>query len=206
MRSSRVPAALLAFGVLALAMLGSTAWAKSTMFHGEVAGGDTVIHRFEHRGQRFEFRLLPTMNGWIIWIGDPVDRNRNFVAAVTPPFRGAVNPAVIQGWHFRNSDNTGPNEPGPKNVNAPQKRRDFAFVMNSDDFVRARQALDVLLWRGDRPREDVAAAEAAFANIPKARGVFRIEALELSNLVEGERAHIDRMAFSVTIDWPTDPD
>lgn len=205
MRPSRTPAALLALGVLAFIMLGSAAMAKSTMFHGEVAGGDTVIHRFEHKGQRFEFRLLPTTDGWIIWIGDPVDRNRNFVAAVTPPFRGAVNPAVIQGWHFRNSDNTGPNEPGPKNVNAPQKRRDFAFVLNSDDFVRARQALDVLLWRDGHTPEEVAAAEAAFASIPKARGVFRIEALELSNLLEGERAHIERMAFSVTIDWPTDP-
>lgn len=204
MRPSYTPAALLAIGVLSLALLGSTARAESTTFHGEVAGGDTVVHRFEHKDQRFEFRLLPTRDGWIIWIGDPVDRDRNFVAAATPPFRGGVNPAVIQGWHFRNSDNTGPNAAGPKNVNAPQKRRDFAFVLNGEDFVRARQALDVLLWRKDRPAEEVAAAEAAFARIPKARGILQIEALELSNLVKGGRASIDRMAFTVTIDWPAE--
>lgn len=204
MRPSRLPAAFLAIGVLLLALLGPAAQAETTSFHGEVAGGDTVVHRFEHKGHAFEFRLLPTRDGWIIWIGDPVNRDRNFVAAATPPFRGAVNPAVIQGWHFRNSDNTGPNEPGPKNVNAPQKRRNFAFVLNSEDFVRARQTLDVLLWPNDRPPEELTAAEAAFARIPKARGTMQITALELSNLVKGERASIDRMAFSVTIDWPSD--
>lgn len=181
------------------------AWAEPTSFSGEVAGGATVVHQFAHDDQRFEFRLRPSSEGWIMWIGDPSNLDRNFLAAATPPFRDAVNPAVIQGWHFRNSDNSGPNEAGPKNVDAPQERRDFAFVLDSDGFVQAQKALEILLRPGDHPEAAVARAQENFDRIPKATGTLRIDALELSNLEEGERAAIGRMAFTVSIDWPSRP-
>lgn len=202
MRSSRTRAVVVAVAVLALAAFVSTADAETSRFRGEVARGDTVLHGFEHNGQPFEFRLLPTSSGWIIWVGDPVHRDRNLVAAATLSLRDGVNPAVIEGWHFRNRDNTGPNEPGPKNVDAPQRRREFAFVLSGLDFVRARQAIEVLRWRKDLPADQVKAARDVLATTPTAKGVLRIEAMELSNLAEGERAVIERMAFSVTIEWP----
>lgn len=34
---------------------------------------------------------------------------------------------VVAAFHFRNSDNSGPNEAGPKNVNAPQEIRQIAY-------------------------------------------------------------------------------
>ena len=34
---------------------------------------------------------------------------------------------VVAAFHFRNSDNSGPNEVGPKNVNAPQEIRQIAY-------------------------------------------------------------------------------
>lgn len=205
MRSSRAPAVLMAVVVPMLALLGSTALAETSRFRGEVARGDTVLHTIEHGGQVFEFRLLPASDGWVVWVGDPVNRDRNLVAAATLPLRGGVNPAVIEGWHFRNKDNTGPNEPGPKGVDAPQMRREFAFVLNGADFVRARQALETLLRRKELPAKEVEAAKDALAAIPKARGTLIIEALELSSLAQGEHAFIERMAFSVTIEWPRQP-
>lgn len=48
------------------------------------------------------------------------------LARLTPPLHGP-NPCDIEGWHFRNADNTGPNEAGDGNVNAPQREREFLF-------------------------------------------------------------------------------
>lgn len=199
---SRPRAVQMAVIALTLVVMNATARAETTRFRGEVSRGDTVLHNFESRGQFFEFRLLPTLEGWLIWIGDPVDRDRNFVAAATPTARNGVNPAVIEGWHFRNSDNTGANEPGPKRVDAPGNRREFAFVLNGDDFTRSREALETMLRRHELPAREVQAARDVLARIPKATGVLQVEAMEFSNLVEGGRAVIERMAFSVTIEWP----
>jgi hypothetical protein len=130
-----------------------------------------------------------------------VQRGHNYVTAVTPPFRG-VNPAVIQGWHFRNKDNTGPNEPGDGNVNAPQMERRFAFVRDSAGYQSAQEALEILLWPGGRPEEDVRNAENQLALVPRIEGVIWIEALELGNLVAGEQAHIERLAFRIRLELP----
>jgi len=168
---------------------------------GEVYRGDTLIHRFDYNGTRYEFRLVPTGGGWTIWIGDPMQRDHNYVTAVTPPFRG-INPAIIQGWHFRNKDNTGPNEPGEGNVNAPQKERRFAFVPDSTSYQAAQEALEILLWPGGHPDEDIRNAEKQLALVPRMEGVMSIEALELGNLVAGGQAHIERMAFRIRLELP----
>lgn len=202
MRPSQTVLVLMATIVLAFAGPGTVAVAGSSDFRGEVARGDTLLHGFEHDGQQYEFRLLPTSTGWIIWIGDPAHRDRNLVAAATLSTEEGLNPAVIEGWHFRNKANTGPNTPGPKGVDAPQRSRTFAFVLNSADFIRARQAIEVLRWRQSLPADQVKAARESLQTMPIARGVLRIEALELSNFVEGSRAVIERMAFSVRIEWP----
>ena len=62
-------------------------------FNGEVSRGETLIHRFEFLETTYEFRLLPAGGGWTIWIGNPENRDHNFVAVVTPPYRG-INPVA----------------------------------------------------------------------------------------------------------------
>ncbi len=193
----------LAFAVVAaLATGAASAGADPLTFRGEVARGDTVVHRFKHDGAGLEFRLAPVTYGWIIWIGNPELPEQNYVTLATPPFRG-ISPAIIEGWHFRNADNTGPNLPGPGNVNAPQKERAFAFVMDPSGRREAAEALDIMLWPNGRDEAVVEAAEIRWREIAKAEGKLRVEALELGNLAAGERAWIERMAFAVTIELPS---
>lgn len=47
---------------------------------------------------------------------------KNILLPVNQPARG-ITADGIAAFHFRNSDNSGPNETGPKNVNAPQETR-----------------------------------------------------------------------------------
>ena len=71
------------------------------------------------------FALLRTELGWTARIfdrdpiGDAVD-----LTALSPPLRGAPNPRDIEGWHFRNANNTGPNK---GDLNAPQDLRGFVI-------------------------------------------------------------------------------
>ncbi len=175
--------------------------ADPLQLRGEISRSETLVHRFKHGELLYEFRLVPSGSGWTIWIGDPLQREYNYVAAVTAPFRG-INPAVIEGWHFRNKDNTGPNEAGAGNVNAPQRERRFAFVKDNAGFQAAQEALDVLLWPDGHPDAEIQEAEQRLAQIPRFEGMLLIEALELGNLMPGERAHIERMAFRVTLELP----
>lgn len=187
--------------VAAVAATTNQARADPLTFRGEVARGDTVVHRFKHDDTGLEFRLAPVTYGWIIWIGDPKLPEQNYVTLATPPFRG-ISPAIIEGWHFRNADNTGPNLPGPGNVNAPRKERAFAFVLDPSGRREAAEALDIMLWPNGRDEAAVIAAEERWRGVIKVEGRLRVEALELGNLVKEERAWIERMAFAVTIDLP----
>jgi hypothetical protein len=191
-----IPAAL-----LLLAAFAHPAHADPMVLRGEVQRGDTIVHPFEHDGHMFEFRLVPVGHGWSIWVGDPANRQRNHVVVATPPYRG-INPAVIQGWHFRNAGNSGPNKPGEGNVDAPGKTRLFAFVLNGIGYQAAHEALEILMWPKDREEGEMIEAEKRLEAVPKAHGVLNIEALELGNLIEGEQAWIERLAFQIRIELP----
>jgi hypothetical protein len=190
------PAALFLFAVFAW-----PAQAEPMVLQGEVQRGETIVHPFEYGGQSFVFRLVPVGHGWRIWVGDRMNRQRNYVAVVTPPYRG-INPAVIQGWHFRNADNSGPNKPGEGNVNAPQEIREFLFVLDTVGYQAAYEALEILMWPEGRGEADIVAAEQRLETIPKAQATLEIIALELGNLVTGEQAWIERLAFRVSIELP----
>jgi hypothetical protein len=166
--------------------------------------GDAQITGEVRRGTVFEaavggglaFRLVPTVHGWTIWIGDPATPDDNYAAVATPPFRG-INPLFVEGWHFRDSDNSGPNRAGPKNINAPQEVRAFRFVGDRDSFLGARAALGVTLWPGASKPEAVAAAARKWREMVKHCGRLTVTALTLGNLHVGEKAWIDRLAFTV---------
>src|SRR5207245_1593682 len=77
---------------------------------------------------------LPTAGGWILelvpieegWFLQVTVRGREEedLSRLTPPWHGVPNPRMIEGWHFRNEDNTGPND---GSVNAPGELREFIF-------------------------------------------------------------------------------
>lgn len=167
----------------------------STTFTGEVTRGAAFERDL---GGGLRFRLRPLGAGWMIWIGDAARPSRNFATVATPPYRG-VNALHIAGWHFRNSDNTGANQAGPKNVNAPGRVRRFQFVVDLAAHNRAQVALRTLLWPIGRPASEIETAEKAIDGEKKRNGVLDIRAMELGNLDTGARAWIERLEFTVTI-------
>lgn len=93
---------------------------KSAIFEGAVKAGEPFRHDLWD-GLRFE--LDPVGLGWRIAIRDTARPDQD-LASLTPPYHFAPNPKDIEGWHFRNKANTGPNK---GDVNAPQEVRDFIF-------------------------------------------------------------------------------
>ncbi|MCD4737874.1 MAG: hypothetical protein K8R89_01260 [Anaerolineae bacterium] len=177
--------------------------------HSQPESGEVIANPIQfsgkvHRGKMFEkpigaglaFRLNYSAGdgeGWEIWVGNPTQPDHNFSAVVTPPYRG-MNARYIEGWHFRNSDNSGPND---ASVNAPQEVRRFEFVLDQDNYEVAHEALGCLLWVCD----DLSFEQAAdlHESTMKAAGILTITQMELGNLVLDELAWINQFNFKVEL-------
>jgi hypothetical protein len=160
---------------------------STARFAGEVMEG----HAFEqYFGPGFRLRLEPRPLGWEITVRY-LDGDEN-IARLTPPFHFLPNPREIEGWHFRNSDNSGANEPGEKNVNAPGEEREFIF---SPEVGRAIQG------PGSRSAPDEKDVEKVRAF---GRGTLRILQYRLGNLKAGEQAKFEWMRFEVELAWPSE--
>ena len=105
------------------------------------------------------------------------------IARLTPPYHFVPNPRYVEGWHFRNADNSGPND---GSVNAPQEERDFVF---SPEVGRSI----------DRPETPEQLAQLQLAG----QGRLMITSLRLGNLEPGKKAYIRRMTFSIRFSWPS---
>ncbi len=148
-------------------------------------GGVRAGERFEHQfGERFLFVLEPSEFGWLVAVyerGRPEDLTR-----LTPPFHFVPNPTEIDGWHFRNEDNTGSND---GSVNAPQREREFIF---SPEVGRSIAG-------------PAAHAQPTSEEVERVRsfgwGVLYIDQLKLSPPERGHRATILEMRFHGTISW-----
>jgi hypothetical protein len=154
---------------------------RSAVFGGEVARGA----RFKHDlwdGLRLE--LDPMDLGWEIVVRDTTRPKEN-LTRLTPPFHSVPNPRVIQGWHFRNKANTGPNR---GDVNAPGTARDFIF---SRQVGRSIQGPDA--------DHDVTEEEVERVG-HEGRGVLTIEDMKIGAAGPGERAGIESMRFTVAIE------
>lgn len=187
---------VIAIIVAAVATMAIPTWAGAIEFGGDVSRGETFVRKLPGD---LVFKLVPDRNGWTIWVGDPANPSESYSSVVTPPYHG-INALTLTGFHFRNADNTGPNEPGPKNVNAPGRIRHFRTVLNRADYRTVRDALDVLLWPAKRKPNEISKAQAAVDGVRKGDGVLRVLALDLGNLKAGERPWIDRMTFNVSLD------
>ena len=156
---------------------------------GQLSRGQAFTHQVTDRLWFCLDSIKSFGGGWCIRVSDSEQSRHDFSQVVTLPFRGP-NARELLGWHFRNSDNTGPNALGPKNVNAPGRRREFEFVLNSTDFQRAHDAL-----RTDEYME-------VYRALVKGRGSLNITRLELGNLLPGQSASIEEMEFEVELAVP----
>jgi hypothetical protein len=152
------------------------------VFAGEVSEGERFT--FDLMGNLY-FELDPDPEGWEIAVR-ATDRPGENLARLTPPLYGP-NPRQIWGWHFRNADNTGPND---GSVNAPQMERPFIF---SEKVGRSIQGPGSV--RGPTV-EDLDAVER------DGGGTLTIEDLRLGNLTAGQRPRVQWMRFTVTVDFP----
>lgn len=141
---------------------------------------------FQNLENGWVFALLRTELGWSARlfdkepIGDAVD-----LTALSPPLRGAPNPRDIEGWHFRNTNNTGPNL---GDVNAPQSLRGFVI---SPTLVGTG---------GLRPPKN-----AVEPNPTDGMGWIKVLDLGLDNSGDDERARLTYLKFEGCLSWPRTP-
>jgi hypothetical protein len=169
---------------------------RVAQFSGEVEQGQTFTK--EIRGNLI-FQLIPYDLGWTISLADKTNPAHNFTQVVTPPYHG-TNDTVIEGWHFRNADNTGPNDPGPKNVNVPQKVRAFNFVLNEQGYDKAVDTLNKMLYPSSYSSDEI--EKAGHVKLITGTGTLTINKIILNHLKLNEQAGIDSMTFDVRLEWP----
>lgn len=178
-----------------------TAADEVIFFTGKVSRGQSFVRDLD---EGLRFRLVYGAGdgeGWHIWVGDSEQLDHDFSRCVTPPFRG-LNSRYIEGWHFRNDENSGPRT--TDDHSAPQEARHFAFVLSEADYHAADGALDKLLWPYQYSEEEVQQAQQIYDQLETATGVLTITGLELGNLIAGERAWIEQMEFEVELVLPND--
>ena len=133
-------------------------------------------------GLRLELNPIPL--GWEIAIRDTARPSEN-LARLTPPLHDVPNPRFIEGWHFRNKANTGPNQ---GDVNAPQQRRNFIFSREVGRTIQGAGA-------------DHAVTEEEVERIAReGRGVLTIEGMKIVAAAAGGKAGIDSLRFTVAVE------
>ncbi len=144
------------------------------------------------RGTRFEqltptgwiLRLVPVPEGWFLEVTRK-DREGEDLSRLTPPWHFVPNAREIEGWHFRNADNSGPNE---GSVNAPGEMREFIFS--------PQVGREIEYNGGATSAEDVAKVRSY------GRGWFFIESYRLIPPRKGQRAAFESLKFSACLTSP----
>ena len=167
---------------------------RCATFQGRVLRGQLLE---EPLGHDLVFRLVPDTYGWAIGVIDRARPDEDFAGIATPPYRG-TNHRYLEGWHFRNQANAGPNQ---GDVNAPQRERGFAFVLTPADYRRAAAAVDLLLW-GEHPQAEREQALATLEQTSRGRGTLRITDMTLGNLVPGAQAWFETLDFDAELCRP----
>jgi hypothetical protein len=150
------------------------------------------IHSTVSRGHRFSettrsgwiLRLVPDTEGWFLEVTKK-GRETEDLSRLTPPWHFVPNPREIEGWHFRNADNTGPND---GSVNAPQELREFIFS------PAVGREVD---YNGSATSAEDVEKVRSFG-----RGWLFIESYRLTPPRRGERAAFETITFSACLTWP----
>ena len=146
---------------------------------GRLQAGSTFRTAF---GDDYSFVLVPNEYGWVVHVQQR-GREEN-LARLTPPWHSVPNPRFVEGWHFRNTSNTGPND---GSVNAPQERREFLFS------PEVGRSLD---YEGSATPASVVEEVGSFG-----RGELTLVDFRLTPLAEGDRASFEEISFDVCLIW-----
>jgi hypothetical protein len=169
---------------------------KVCSFSGKLKRGESFQKKIT---QRLVFCLTPSSfwvenGGWDLNISDEIGKpcDDNFAGIVTPPYRGGDNATFIQGWNFRNENNTGKSEANA--ITSNSMTRFFSFVFNQSDYEA------IFNYSFNIPTDSNVDA----SKILTSRGVLTIIDLKLGNLIPNETAWIESMKFEVKIYLPSD--
>lgn len=154
---------------------------RGVQFEAEITEGERFTFDVN---DRLYFELDPDPEGWEIAVR-AADRPGENLARLTPPLHGP-NPRQVWGWHFRNADNTGPND---GSVHAPQTDRPFIFSEKVGQTIQGPGS-----DRGPTA-EEIDAVER------DGNGMLMVDDLKLGNLGRGQRATIGWMRFHVVIEY-----
>jgi hypothetical protein len=129
-------------------------------------------------------KLVPVEDGWLLEIAIK-GREEEDLSRLTPPWHFVPNPREIEGWHFRNRDNTRPND---GSVNAPQELREFIF---------SPQVGRGIEYDGSGTTSEDVAKVQSFG-----RGWLHLDGFRLTPPRKGERASFEWLKFSACLTWP----
>lgn len=155
---------------------------EAALTRGEVSAGDTLSRIV---GSAWILRLVPRPAGWLLQV-TVKGREAEDLARLTPPWHFVPNPRQIEGWHFRNSENTGPND---GSVNAPQELREFIFSPAVGREIE---------YSGSATSAEDVEAVRSFG-----RGWLYIDSYRLTPPARGERGAFESMTFSACLTWPS---
>jgi hypothetical protein len=151
------------------------------------------IHGEVDRGKAFTastpsgwlLRLAPTEYGWFLQVSLKERRSED-LSRLTPPWHFVPNPRELEGWHFRNIDNTGPND---GSVNAPYELREFIFS------PEVGRSVD---HHGSEPSSEDVARVRDFG-----RGWLYVLDYRLTPPRAGDRAAFESLTFAACLTWPS---
>jgi hypothetical protein len=112
------------------------------------------------------------------------------ISRLTPPFHFTPHPRDNEGWHFRNQDNPGPNEPGEKNVNAPGLVREFIFSPAVGKTLAGPEV------KTSPTAEEIEQVKRF------GRGKLTILDYRLTDPDPGEKAGFEWLRFEAELSWP----
>lgn len=160
-----------------------------------------------HRSEKFEkeigrglvFRLAPSEFGWDIEVG-PKDSTDNYMDCVNEPLHG-ITPFQIEGWLFRNDDNTAARKPSDLLVPGIGEKREFQFVLTAADEAKSCADLEKMESSWDEKSSEPMAASRRFGIHAGGNGSVTITSMTLGNLKPGQQAWIESMQFEGTFSF-----
>ena len=156
-----------------------------------------------HRAENFEreigrglvFRLVPDEYGWSVEVG-PKDSVTNYMDCVNGPLHG-ITPFLLEGWLFRNDDNTAPRKASAMLTPGIGAKHEFQFVLTANDEAKACADLE--------KTESNLHGRLAFIDrsdrYAGGDGALTINHLALGNLQPGLQAWIESMGFDATFSF-----
>ena len=170
----------------------------SVRVHGEVYRPE----KFEEEiGRGLVFRLAPSEFGWAIEVG-PKDTADNYMDCVNEPLHG-ITPFQIEGWLFRNDDNTAQRKPSEMLTPGIGEKREFQFVFTAADEAKSCADLEKMEYNHDDKDPEHIAATKRFGMHAGGDGSVTITSMTLGNLKPGTQAWIESMQFEATFSFRT---